>query len=147
MSIESLKSLLYTDMSKSSISYHKTATSSLSSFQHVVQISVVAKMAALSHTHLIFQYALQCLVNVTSCLAEVSATLQLTVILNIQVAFVKSASHFITGVIPSNLDQGLFYWLEDGCSGAVLKYVSKISGLNFEIISVTRPCVRFFSLR
>ena len=52
--------------------------------------------AALFHTHLISQCALQCPVDVTSCLVEVSATLQLTIILNIQVAFVKSASHVIT---------------------------------------------------
>ena len=58
---------------------------------------MVVKMAALSHTHLM-QYALQCPVDVTNCLVEVSATSQLTVILNIQVAFVKSASHFITTV-------------------------------------------------
>ena len=25
-----------------------------------------------------------------------------------------------------------------------LKYVSKISELNFEIVAVTRPCIRFF---
>ena len=26
-----------------------------------------------------------------------------------------------------------------------LKYISKICGLNFEIVAVTRPCIRFFS--
>ena len=26
-----------------------------------------------------------------------------------------------------------------------LKYVSKICGLNFEIVAITRPCIRFLS--
>ena len=29
----------------------------------------------------------------------------------------------------------------------LLKYVLKICGLNFEIVAVTRPCIRFFSFR
>ena len=29
----------------------------------------------------------------------------------------------------------------------LLKYVSKICGLNFEIVAVTQPCIRFFSFR
>ena len=29
----------------------------------------------------------------------------------------------------------------------LLKYVSKICRLNFEIVAVTRPCIRFFSFR
>ena len=33
------------------------------------------------------------------------------------------------------------------CSYIALKYVSKICGLNFEIVAVTRPCIRFFSFR
>ena len=28
-----------------------------------------------------------------------------------------------------------------------LKFVSKICGLNFEIVAITRPCIRFFSIR
>ena len=29
----------------------------------------------------------------------------------------------------------------------IIKYVSKINALNFEIVNVSRPCVNFFLLR
>ena len=29
----------------------------------------------------------------------------------------------------------------------LLKYVSKICGLNFETVAITLPCIRFFSFR
>ena len=88
-----------------------------------------------------FQSALMTVFGISCCYGELPAIATETKV--IPPLFEAVESSYLAQISPEQ-KQSMVYVVS---MQTLLKYVSKANALNFDVIVVSRPCIKFFSLR